>query len=30
VRAYFRSNAKNHSGDLIGFDHAGRGYTTLD
>jgi ketosteroid isomerase-like protein len=29
VRAYFHSNAKNRSGDLLGFDHAGRGYTTL-
>jgi ketosteroid isomerase-like protein len=30
VRAYFHSNEKNRSGDLLGFDHAGRGYTTLD
>ena len=30
VRAYFHSNEKNRSGNLIGFDHAGRGYTTLD
>jgi ketosteroid isomerase-like protein len=29
VRAYHHSNAKNPSGDLLGFDHAGRGYTTL-
>jgi ketosteroid isomerase-like protein len=29
VRAYFHSNGKNRSGDLVGFDHAGRGYTTL-
>jgi ketosteroid isomerase-like protein len=29
VRAYFHSNDKNRSGDLVGFDHAGRGYTTL-
>ncbi len=29
VRAYHHSNAKNRSGDLLGFDHAGRGYTTL-
>jgi ketosteroid isomerase-like protein len=29
VRAYFHSNAKNRSGDLLGFDHGGRGYTTL-
>jgi ketosteroid isomerase-like protein len=29
VRAYHHSNAKNRSGDLVGFDHAARGYTTL-
>jgi ketosteroid isomerase-like protein len=29
VRAYHHSDAKNRSGDLLGFDHAGRGYTTL-
>ncbi len=29
VRAYFHSDAKNRSGDLVGFDHAGRGYTVL-
>jgi ketosteroid isomerase-like protein len=29
VRAYHHSNEKNRSGDLVGFDHAGRGYTTL-
>jgi ketosteroid isomerase-like protein len=29
VRAYHHSNAKNRSGDLLGFDHAGRGHTTL-
>jgi ketosteroid isomerase-like protein len=29
VRAYHHSNEKNRSGDLIGFDHAGRGYTML-
>ena len=29
VRAYFHSNEKNRSGDLMGFDHAERGYTTL-
>jgi ketosteroid isomerase-like protein len=29
VRAYFHSDRKNRSGDLMGFDHAGRGYTTL-
>jgi hypothetical protein len=30
VRAYHHSDAKNRQGDLIGFDHADRGYTTLD
>lgn len=29
VRAYHHGNSKNPSGDLLGFDHAGRGYTTL-
>jgi ketosteroid isomerase-like protein len=29
VRAYHHSDEKNRSGDLLGFDHAGRGYTTL-
>jgi ketosteroid isomerase-like protein len=29
VRAYHHGNRKNPSGDLLGFDHAGRGYTTL-
>jgi ketosteroid isomerase-like protein len=29
VRAYHHSGPKNPSGDLVGFDHAGRGYTTL-
>jgi ketosteroid isomerase-like protein len=29
VRAYHHSDEKNRSGDLVGFDHAGRGYTTL-
>ena len=29
VRAYHHSNEKNRSGDLLGFDHARRGYTTL-
>ena len=29
VRAYHHSNEKNRSGDLVGFDHAGRGHTTL-
>jgi hypothetical protein len=30
VRAYHHSDAKNRQGDLLGFDHAGRGYTTLE
>jgi ketosteroid isomerase-like protein len=29
VRAYFHSNERNRSGDLLGFDHSGRGHTTL-
>lgn len=29
VRAYHHGNEKNPSGDLLGFDHAGRGHTTL-
>ena len=29
VRAYHHGGKKNPSGDLLGFDHAGRGYTTL-
>ncbi len=29
VRAYHHSSPKNGSGDLIGFDHRGRGYTML-
>ena len=29
VRAYFHSDHKNRSGDLVGFDHAGRGHTVL-
>lgn len=29
VRAYFHGGKRNRSGDLIGFDHAGRGYTVL-
>ena len=29
VRAYHHSNQENRSGDLLGFDHAGRGHTTL-
>ena len=30
VRAYHHSDEKNPQGDLLGFDHAGRGYTTLE
>jgi ketosteroid isomerase-like protein len=30
VRAYFHSNERNRSGDLMGFDHVGRGYTVLE
>ena len=30
VRAYHHSDARTASGDLLGFDHAGRGYTTLE
>jgi ketosteroid isomerase-like protein len=29
VRAYFHGGRRNRSGDLIGFDHAGRGHTVL-
>jgi ketosteroid isomerase-like protein len=29
VRAYHHSGPGNRSGDLLGFDHAGRGHTTL-
>ena len=29
VRAYHHSDPKNRSGDLLGFDHAARGHTTL-
>jgi ketosteroid isomerase-like protein len=29
VRAYHHGGPKNPSGDLLGFDHAGRGYATL-
>ena len=28
MRAYHHSGPKNRTGDLLGFDHAGRGYTT--
>jgi hypothetical protein len=30
VRAYHHSDDKNRQGDLLGFDHAGRGYTTME
>ncbi|HET9038737.1 MAG TPA: nuclear transport factor 2 family protein [Gemmatimonadales bacterium] len=30
VRAYHHGGPKNPSGDLLGFDHAGRGYTVLE
>jgi ketosteroid isomerase-like protein len=30
VRAYHHSNEKNRSGDLMGFDHEGRGHTMLE
>jgi hypothetical protein len=30
VRAYHHSNEKNRQGDLVGFDHGGRGHTTLE
>jgi ketosteroid isomerase-like protein len=29
VRAYHHSDPSNRSGDLLGFDHAARGHTTL-
>ncbi|MBA2505184.1 MAG: nuclear transport factor 2 family protein [Thermoleophilaceae bacterium] len=29
VRAYHHSGPKNRSGNLLGFDHSGRGHTTL-
>jgi ketosteroid isomerase-like protein len=29
VRAYHHGGSKNPSGDLLGFDHAGRGHTAL-
>jgi ketosteroid isomerase-like protein len=29
VRAYHHGDAKNPGGDLLGFDHGGRGHTTL-
>ena len=30
VRAYHHGDRKNPQGDLLGFDHAARGYTTLE
>ncbi len=30
VRAYHHGGAKNPQGDLLGFDHAGRGHTMLE
>ncbi len=30
VRAYHHGGRKNPQGDLLGFDHAGRGYTMLE
>ena len=30
VRAYHHGGKKNPQGDLLGFDHRGRGYTMLD
>jgi SnoaL-like protein len=30
VRAYHHSDASNRQGNLLGFDHAARGYTTLE
>ena len=30
VRAYHHSDQKNRQGDLLGFDHTGRGYTTME
>lgn len=30
VRAYHHGGPKNQSGDLLGFDHRGRGYTMLE
>lgn len=30
VRAYHHSDDKNRQGDLLGFDHAGRGYTVME
>ncbi len=30
IRAYHHGDRKNPTGDLLGFDHSGRGYTTLE
>ena len=30
VRAYYHSDARNRTGDLIGFDHTAAGHTTID
>jgi ketosteroid isomerase-like protein len=30
IRAYHHSDPRNRSGDLLGFDHAGRGHSMLD
>jgi len=30
IRAYFHGGRRNRSGDLIGFDHEGRGHTVLE
>jgi len=30
VRAYHHGDKKNPQGDLLGFDHSARGYTTLE
>ncbi|MEZ5075962.1 MAG: nuclear transport factor 2 family protein [Solirubrobacterales bacterium] len=29
IRAYYHGGPKNHQGNLLGFDHAGRGHQTL-
>jgi hypothetical protein len=30
VRAYYHGGKKNPQGDLLGFDHEGRGYTMVE
>jgi len=30
IRAYYHSSAQNRQGNLLGFDHAGRGHRTLE